>query len=414
MLKVFKFGGASINDVQSIKHIAQLLKAYQDCQLVIVFSAMGKVTNMLEDIVGAYILNKGNPYEYLQKVKNFHNIILKNLFREGSPIFDEVNNLYIEIEWVIEEDPHQSYSYYYDQIVSIGELLSTKIMSAYLSDNGFDNKWIDVRDMIRTDNNYRNARVNWDITSSLVKRYVTHNCSITQGFIGCSSDNFTTTLGREGSDFSAAIISSCLEVEELVIWKDVPGMMNADPKIFCNAKLFDSVSFDEAIELAFYGAKVIHPRTIQPLKKKRIPLRVKSFVNPDNKGTLIAEGIDTFPKMPSYIIKDQQILLSISDKNLSFIVEDHMSKIFSLLSLHSASVNMMQNSAVSFSICIDYDKYKTDSLVKDLQKEFSITYNKNLSLYTIRHYREEDLEELLSNKKIILEQKSRNTIQVIA
>ena len=414
MFKVFKFGGASIKDAQSIKHIINLIKDYEDCKLVIIFSAMGKVTNMLEDVVDAYILNTGNPSKYLQKVKDFHNTILDDLFKEHSSIFDEVNNLFIEIEWVIEEDPHQSYSYYYDQIVSIGELISSKIMSAYLADNGFDNKWVDVRDVMRTDNNYRNARVNWDITSSLVKKHIIHNCSITQGFIGCSSDNFTTTLGREGSDFSAAIISSCLEVKELVIWKDVPGMMNADPKIFSNAKLFDSMSFDEAIELAFFGAKVIHPRTIQPLKRKNIRLRVKSFINPDREGTLIAEGIGTFPNMPSYIIKNQQILLSISDKNLSFIVEDHMSKIFSLLSLYSVSVNMMQNSAVSFSICIDDDKYKTDKLIKDLQKYFSVTYNKGLSLYTIRYYREKDLKELLANKKIILEQKSRNTIQVIA
>ena len=414
MFTVFKFGGSSIKDVKSIKHITNLIKKYDDCQLVVIFSAMDKVTNMLESVVESYISDKSDPIKYLEKVRIFHNNIIEDLFEKEASVFDEINNLFVEIEWILEEVPCHSYAYYYDQIVSIGELLSTKIMSAYLKDSGFKNNWIDVRDIIRTDNTYRNARVNWDITSELVTRHITHQHSITQGFIGCTSENITTTLGREGSDFSAAIISSCLNVKELVIWKDVPGMMNADPKIFNKATLFSRISFDEAIELAFFGAKVIHPRTIQPLKKNDIPLKIKSFFSPDDEGTLIADGIDTFPKAPSYIVKDQQILISICDKNLSFIVEDHMSKIFSLLALYSVSVNLMQNSAISFSICIDNDKHKIEKLINDLQKYFRVTYNDNLSLYTVRHYTDKDLKELLKGKIVVLEQKSRNTIQVIA
>ena len=313
MVKVFKFGGASIKDVEAIKNIGEILKRYSADELVIVFSAMGKVTNMLEKVVKACVQDSDNATKYLQTVKDFHENIINVLFAKNHVIFNEVNNLFIEIEWVLESDPNQHYPYDYDQIVSIGEFLSTRIMSAYLSQNGFENTWQDARDLIRTDNSYRNAKVDWETTTTFIKNAIRNKHTITQGFIGCTSENFTTTLGREGSDFTAAILSFCLDAKEVVIWKDVPGLMNADPKYFPDAELLNTVSYDEAIELAFYGAKVIHPKTIQPLKKKNIPLQIKSFLTPDEQGSIITNNVEDNFEVPSFIIKEDQILISISD-----------------------------------------------------------------------------------------------------
>lgn len=413
MYIVLKFGGASIRDVEHIVNVGDILKSYTNNHLVIVFSAMGKVTNMLESVVENYFQKNGDPHIALQKVKDFHINILDDLFDHGHYVFDEVNNLFVEIEWVLEEDPNGSYAYYYDQIVSVGEFLSTKIMGAYLQGVGFENSLLDARDLIKTNNSYRNAKVDWQKSATCIKHQVKEKYSITQGFLGCTSENFTTTLGREGSDFTAAILAFCLEAKEVVIWKDVPGMMNADPKYFKDAQVLERISFDEAIELAYFGAKVIHPKTIQPLKKKNIPLFIKSFLDVQSKGSQITGGVITSPKIPSFIIKQNQILISISDASLSFIVENHISKIFMLLAKHGVSVNMMQNSAVSFSICVDDDKYKISALIVDLQKDFEVYYNKKLSLYTIRHYTKDSINNFLNGKEILLEQKSRNTLQLV-
>ena len=414
MTTVFKFGGASIKDINNIIHVSDFLKESNYDNLFIVFSAMGKVTNMLEGVVDAYVMSSKELKLLVEQVKSFHYNIMEGLFDKDELIFNEINNVFVELDWVLEEEPYNNYSYSYDQIVSLGEILSTKIMSAYLRKIGYDHKWIDARDIIRTDNTFRDAKIDWEKTTTLINKKVTSGIYITQGFIGSTSENFTTTLGREGSDFTAAILAFSLEAKEVVIWKDVPGMMNADPNYFKTAKLLSNVSYDEAIELAFFGAKVIHPKTIQPLKKKSIPLFIKSFINVLDEGTLIKETMDLNFSHPSYIVKENQILLSISDPDLSFIVEEHMSQIFSLLALHSIRVNMMQNSAVSFSICVDNDKYKVPLLITDLQKDFKVSYNQKLSLYTVRHYKKKDLDVLLHNKKILLEQKSRNTIQIVA
>jgi len=413
MIKVFKFGGASIMDVQNIKNVGNILQKYDSQELVIVFSAMGKVTNMLEDVVDSYVQKSANSDIALQKVKDFHATILNGIFKESHPIFDIVNNLFVEIEWVLEDEPNQDYAYDYDQIVSVGEFLSTQIMSAYLNQVGFENTRLDVRDLIRTDNIHRNAKVDWETTAESIKRNVKAKHSITQGFLGCTSENFTSTLGREGSDFSAAILAFCLDASEVVIWKDVPGMMNADPKYFPDAKLLSQVSFDEAIELAFYGAKVIHPKTIQPLKQKNIPLRIKSFINPEADGSVIKRKIDKMSDIPSFIVKENQILISISDVDLSFIVGNHMNQIFSILAKNNVEVNLMQNSAVSFSICVDNDKHKIPQLIKDFQQFYEVLYNADLSLFTIRHYADNSFDSFLHDKVVVLEQKSRNTIQLI-
>ena len=413
MYKVFKFGGASIKDAENIINVGNILNSYSNDKLVIVFSAMGKVTNMLEVVVESYVQKNADPFIALQTVKDFHTNILNQLFDEKHAIFDEINNLFVEIEWVLEDEPNQNYAYDYDQIVSIGEFLSSKIMSAYLHQIGFENSLLDARDLIKTDNTYRNAKVDWETTTTCIKNQIKEKHCITQGFLGCTSENFTTTLGREGSDFSAAILAFSLEAKEVVIWKDVPGMMNADPKHFEHSQLLEKISFDEAIELAYYGAKVIHPKTIQPLKKKQIPLFIKSFLNPKSKGSQIAEGVTNFAEIPSFIIKETQILISISDTSLSFIVETHMSKIFALLAKHGVSVNMMQNSAVSFSLCVDDDKYKIPGLIADLQYDFEVYYNKNLSLCTIRHYAKDSTFDFLKQREVILEQRSRNTLQLV-
>ena len=414
MYKVFKFGGASIKDVESIKNVGEILQSYKNDDLVVVFSAIGKATNMLEVVVEQYVKQTAKANDALQKVKDFHTDIVDELFDENHAIYNEVNNLFVEIEWALEDEPNQDYGYDYDQIVSIGEFLSTKIMSAYLATINFENNWFDVRDLIRTDNTYRNAKVDWETTTTFIKNKLKAKHCITQGFLGCTSENFTTTLGREGSDFTAAILAFSIDAEEVVIWKDVPGMMNADPKHFSDAILLDKISFDEAIELAYFGAKVIHPKTIQPLKQNGIPLYIKSFVRPSESGSKISEGIATSPKIPSYIVKENQILISISDTSLSFIVETHMSKIFSLLSKHSVRVNMMQNSAVSFSICVDNDAHKIPRLLEDLKNDFEVFFNDGLRLYTIRHYTSESVQGLVKYKDVILEQKSRNTVQIVA
>lgn len=413
MIKVFKFGGASIKDVQSIKNVGEILQKYDADSLVIIFSAIGKVTNMLEEVVEAYVLQNKKAVLVLQAVKDFHFAILNELFTKTHPIYDVINNLFVEIEWVLEEEPNQDYAYDYDQIVSIGEFLSTQIMSAYLQQIGFENSWQDARNLIRTDNAYRNAKIDWEITTDLISTSIKEKHTITQGFIGCTSENFTTTLGREGSDFTAAILAYCLDAKEVVVWKDVPGMMNADPKYFEQAQLLNQVSFDEAIELAFFGAKVMHPKTIQPLKKKNIPLRIKSFFHSSNEGTVIKEGVSN-ANIPSFIVKENQVLISISEVNLAFIVENHMSQIFSILAKNRVGVNLMQNSAISFSICVDNDKHKIPQLIEDLKVSFEVLCDEGLSLFTLRHYTKESVEQFLHDKNLILEQKSCNTLQLIA
>ena len=410
-MKVYKFGGASVKDAEGVRNVSQILVNECTEPLVIVISAMGKTTNMLEKVVNDYYTNNSPN---LDEVKLYHYSILEELFDKSHSIFDDVNNLFVEIEWAIEDTPTSTYAYEYDQIVSVGELLSTKIVSAFLDQEGFVNKWIDARDIIRTDNTYRNARVDWQLTKYNIAKYISNSeVFLTQGFIGCTTENFTTTLGREGSDFTAAILGFALDAEEVTIWKDVDGMLNADPRYFEDAKLLNQLSFAEAIELAYFGAKVIHPKTIQPLKEKNISLRIKSFLNPKKEGTVIFEDAEMKPFLPSFIIKENQILISISANDLSFIVEDHLSYIFSLLAKYGLAINMMQNSAVSFSVCVDNDSQKTLPLISELKEGFKVQYNDQLTLCTIRHYDQAAIDKVVDEKNILLEQKSRQTIQFV-
>jgi len=412
MIKVLKFGGVSIKDAESISNVITILNTYRNDNVVVVFSALGKVTNMLEELVDLYVNRSLLVTDKLEEIKQKHYNIINNFFLKDNEIYDVVDNLFIEIEWVLEEESNIDFSYDYDQIVSIGELLSSNIMSSLLKLNNFDNSLIDARDIIKTDNQHQNAKINWNLTETSIKEKVVKFPVVTQGFIGCTSENFTTTLGREGSDFTAAILAYVLDACKLIIWKDVNGVLNADPRFFNKTMLLDNISFTEAIELAFYGAKVIHPKTIQPLQKKGIPLQVRSFIDIENKGTLINDT-EQSNNVPSYIVKENQVLISISDNDLSFIVEKHLSWIFSLLSKYNIRLNLMQNSAVSFSICIDNNKHKVPKFINELSKRFSIYYNECLTLYTIRHYTDSSIEFITKDKEILLEQKSRNTVQFV-
>jgi len=416
-MQVFKFGGASVKNAASIKNIVRIIEAHKNEPLLIVISAMDKTTNRLEDLLNAYFYKQDNLHEIFEEIKNYHYLILDELFPDKSnPVFDDIANTFVEIDWIIEEDPQDEYDYLYDQIVSIGEMISTKIVSAYLRLQNLPAKWIDVRNYIHTDNTYRDAKVDWIKTEESIQRDIpkllTAHIPVTQGFIGGTSENFTTTLGREGSDYSAAIFAACLHAQSVTIWKDVPGVLNADPKWFSATELIPELSYLDAIELSYYGASVIHPKTIKPLENKEITLNVRSFIDIDNKGTSIQKTKDCL-SVPSFIFKINQTSISILPKDFSFIVEDNLSHIFNLFHKHKVKINMMHNSAVSFSVSVDYQEEKVLQLIEDLSKDFKVSYIPNLELVTIRYYNQQTLDRVLVNKEVILEVKNSYTCQML-
>lgn len=398
------------------------MKRFTSENIVVVISAMGKTTNALEGLVDAYFFGKGNAQEHLGQVKKYHFDIIEELFPDRShPIYNEISNTFVELDWAIEDEPTHGYNHEYDQVVSVGEVLSSKIVSAYLNDAGVVNKWWDVRDLIQTDNTYREGRVDWELTQSLVDKQLLPYFSgtsahgrvvLTQGFLGGTSENFTTTLGREGSDYTAAILAYTTGAKDVTIWKDVPGVLNADPKWFADAQKLARLSYYDAIELAYYGATVIHPKTIKPLQNKKIPLHVKSFLKPDNEGTVISESQQPLP-VPTFIFKLDQILISISPKDFSFIVEENLGNIFRLLHELQVKVNVMHNSAISFSMSMDNDHRKIPELIRVLQDDFRVLYNDGLELITIRHYDQATIDRVAKGKEILLEQKSRHTVQLV-
>ena len=418
-MRVFKFGGASVKDAPAVKNITAILTNYPGEPLVIVVSAMGKTTNALEDVVRSWYTRDGKCLEHLSRVKDFHFKIMDELFKsKAHPVYNQVNNHFVEIEWVVDEEPLRDFDFYYDQVVSVGEMISTRIISAYLAQEGLKNDWIDARDCIRTDNHYREGKVNWEITERQIKERLvpvlhTSGMAITQGFIGGTSENYTTTLGREGSDYTASIFAYCLDAESVIIWKDVPGVLNADPRYFADAQKLERISYLDAIELAYFGASVIHPKTIKPLENKSIPLHVKSFVNPGLQGTAIGKDYQTKPMIPSFIFKVNQLLISISAKDFSFIAEESLSRIFTLVAEMGVKINLMQNSAISFSVCVDNDPIKTPAFIAELRKEFKVLYNEDLQLFTVRHYYPSTIEMLTEGKEVLLEQRSRNTAQFV-
>ena len=413
-MKVFKFGGASIKDISSIKNILKIISTYNEDRLVIVVSAMGKTTNALELVVHNYFNNKENLQASISEVYNFHSEIINNLFEKSHPIFSDISKSFEKLNSFIKANKSPSYSFVYDQIVSLGELLSSRIIHHFLLNNNINCSFIDARNCIKTNSKYRGAKVEWDITNKKIKDYISDSkISVTQGFIGSDKNNFTVTLGREGSDYSAAIFAYVLNAESLSIWKDVPGLLNADPKFFKNTKLLNQISYSETIELAFYGASIIHPKTLQPLQKKEIPLLVKSFKNPQSKGTIISKGIDIEPLVPCYIFKQNLILLKLSSLDFSFMVEDNISDIFKELHKFKMKVDVIQNSAISFSVCF-FDKYnKIKELIKNLEGKYKIDMHKNVSLFTIRHFDEKSIKKISNKRKLLLEQRTEKTVRLI-
>ena len=412
MNRVLKFGGASIRDSSKIENVFSILSSYKNEKIVIIFSAIANVTNLLEELVDLHLKNDFRKQHKLVEIHQIHLNIVKDLFEKNHSIYNELNSLIDELRVIIDKKPESGYSFIYDQIVSYGELMSTKILNDYLNLRKFNCILLDARDLVKTDSKYQNAKIDWSSTEKNIKKIKLDSPIITQGFIGSNTSNQTTTLGREGSDFTAAIFANILNADEVIIWKDVNGVLNADPRYFNDTILLSNLSYSEAIELAFYGAKVIHPRTIQPLQEKHIPLSVRSFININEPGTVIAEIKNNKP-ITSYIVKENQVLISISDINLSFIVEEHLSWIFSVLSKYDISVNLMQNSAVSFSVCVDNKKNKVLDLVTELSTKFKVYYNNKVKLFTIRHYSEDSINKVIDGKSVLLEQKSRNTVQYV-
>ena len=410
-MKVFKFGGASVKDAEGVKNVSLVLETqgFENCLLVV--SAMGKTTNALEKVVQNYF-DKNDYQSEIEKVKQNHLEISNGLFQENHPVFAEISLFFDDIESFLRRNKSPNYNFVYDQVVSCGEMISSKILSEYLNDIQFKNTWLDARDYIKTDNYYREGNVNWEETENKIAELDKNLCYVTQGFIGSEDNNFTVTLGREGSDYSAAIFAYCLNAEAMTIWKDVPGVMTGDPRKFENVSLLSNISYEDAIEMAYYGASVIHPKTLQPLKQKNIPFFVKSFVEPKKPGTKVGNG-GNVQKEESYILKENQNLLRISTRDFSFIAEEHLSKIFALLAKNKIKISLMQNTAISLELCLE-DKYgNIDELNKELQKDFQTELLKNLSLYTVRNAKLEDLGDFYKNKNILLEQSSNKTIQVV-
>ncbi|RDK88355.1 aspartate kinase [Marinirhabdus gelatinilytica] len=415
-MKVFKFGGASVKDAQGVKNVATVLQKTEEEDLVVVVSAMGKMTNALEGVVTRYFKEPGSYRESQQLLLDYHLPILKELFNNAShPIFSRLQELVTELGQFLQQNKSTNHAFVYDQVVCFGELISTSIVSAYLNHVGIANTWLDVRNCIITDNKYRDAKVDWEVTQQNISNKVSkQGITVTQGFLGAEgNNNFTTTLGREGSDYTAAIFAYCLNADGVIIWKDVPGVLNADPRYFSKTTLLNQISYREAIELAFYGASVIHPKTLQPLQRKEIPLFVKSFLNPLDEGTCVGKGVTLEPMVSCFILKRNQVLISLSSLDFNFMMEDHIGNVFKWLHEFKMKVELIQNSAISFSVCVD-NKYDTlEPLLNKLRSTFKVRWNENVTLYTIRHAQPKQIKALVKDKELLLKQESRGTVQLV-
>ncbi|MAU27047.1 MAG: aspartate kinase [Muricauda sp.] len=414
-MRIFKFGGASVKDADGVKNLVRVLNEVGHEDTLVVVSAMGKTTNAMEKVVDAYFENKNGVNGAIHEVYEYHHNILKVLFEaETHPVFERVKTLFEEVRGFLMWNKSPKHSFVYDQVVGYGELVSTTIVSAYLEKAGIKNQWLDVRDLIKTDSNYRDAHINWERTQEAVQQQVdTKQLNITQGFLGSDDNNFTTTLGREGSDYTAAILAYCLNATSVTIWKDVPGVLNADPRNFKETQLLHQISYREAIELAFYGASVIHPKTLQPLQRKEIPLHVKSFLNPTAAGTTVGKGVEISPEVPCFIVKKNQVLVKLSSLDFSFIVENNISEIFKLLHDHRMKVDLIQNSAISFSVCFDNKFGGLENLLNELKKKFKVICHEDVSLYTIRHFDDKALESLQNGHTVLVEQRGKQTVQLV-
>ena len=414
-MQIFKFGGASVKDAAGVRNVAKILEKVGYAHSLIVISAMGKTTNALEVVVNNYFKAPAQLLESLQTIKDFHYQIIRELFSdENHPVYWKVDGLFAELSSFLERNKSPKHSFVYDQVIGFGELLSTTIISQYLNDNGIKNNWIDVRNLIKTDSNYRDAGIDWEETQTNISNNINKSLlNITQGFLGSDANFFTTTLGREGSDYTAAIFAYCLNAKSVTIWKDVPGVLNADPRYFQHTQLLRKIPYQEAIELAFYGASVIHPKTLQPLQQKEIPLYVRSFVNPTEEGSAVCNVASLEPKVPCFILKKDQILLSLSSRDFSFIMEEGISYIFKSLHKAQMKVSVIQNSAISFSVCVE-NKFDTlPELLEKLEERFKVSVTEGVTLYTIRHATEAAINEVAAGKNVLLKQVSSDTVQMI-
>lgn len=413
-IRVFKFGGSSLKDAAAIKNVADILRMYQEERLVVVVSAIGKTTNALEAVAESHAAGDGQAFSLLNAIKAKHFELAGEMLESGKEeALAGINDVFVEAEWVLEEAPHENYDYMYDQIVCIGELASSKLVSAYLNQVGLPVRWADARDVILTDDIFREGWVQWPETQERAARLIAPLLEepgfvVTQGFIGSTNENLTTTLGREGSDYTAAIFSFCLDAEDMTIWKDVPGVLTADPRVFEHVTKLDRLSYREAIEMTYYGAKVIHPKTIKPLQNKSIPLLVKSFVDPSGKGTLISNEVeDNYP--PMVAIEGNQVLLQISTRDFSFVAEHHIRYLFNLIAELRIQVNMMQNSAISFSLCVNDVDDKADRFAERIKADFKVMMDRGLELITVRHHDQAILENLRRGKIVLLEGRIKDT-----
>ena len=414
-MKIFKFGGASVKDAAGVKNVVNVLKAVGYENTLLVVSAMGKSTNALEEIVKNYIHNTKELEQSINSFKEYHYKILSELFKnENHPVYWKLDGLFAELNSFLSRNKSPNYNFIYDQVVGFGELISTTIVSQYLMEIGIKNTWVDARNLIKTDTSYRDGNVDWEATQKNINEGINKSLlNISQGFIASDSNNFTTTLGREGSDYTAAIFAYCLNAESVSIWKDVPGVLNADPRYFKSTELLHQISYTEAIELAFYGASVIHPKTLQPLQRKEIPLYVKSFTNPKEAGTAVSKGKALEPLVPCFILKKGQVLISLSSLDFSFIVEKNISEIFNFLHEYKMKVDVIQNSAISFSVCVDNKFGHLEELIVALKAKFKVDHYENVSLYTIRHANQEAINSIEQGKDVLLKQYLQDTVQIV-
>ena len=414
-MKVFKFGGASINSAEAIKNVARILDREDSANCLVVISAMGKMTNTFEKIIDAYITNKKeNLSKFLDYATDYHIQIIKNIFNENHEIHQKVTLLFGQLTHFLIQNNSYDYDYLYDQIVCYGELLSSTIVSDYLNEVGINNTWKDARELVITDATFRDASVNWQATEKCIKTKVdTSKITLVQGFIGGDLNGNTTTLGREGSDFTAGIFAYCLDAESLTIWKDVLGVLNADPREFKDTELLERISYEETIEMAFYGASVIHPKTIKPIQNKKIPLIVRSFKNLNSPGTKVTNEADMQPHIPCYIVKKNQVLVSIASLDFSFIVEENISHIFKLFHKYQLKVNLIQNSAISFSVCVDNNLNHFDEFFNEIKAMYKVSFIKNVDLFTVRHFTQNSLSKIYNLGTSLLSQVNKNTAQII-
>ncbi|TDN95490.1 aspartate kinase [Salegentibacter sp. 24] len=413
-MRVFKFGGASVKDAAGVRNVQNVLEKTGKGPKIIVVSAMGKTTNALEIVIKDYLFGNRVP-QSLKTIEDDHFEIIKELFSNNpAPILKKVNSLFTELRNFLQHNKSDQYDFVYDQVICYGELASTTIVSEYLNSQDIKNNWIDAREFVKTDSVYRDAGVNWEETQEAILQNInTTEINITQGFIGSDPNNFTTSLGREGSDYTAAIFAYCLNAENVTIWKDVPGVLNSDPREFKNPKLLQHISYEEAIELAFYGASVIHPKTLQPLQQKEIPLFVKPFLKPESEGTKVGKGQLIFPKIPCFIVKKDLVLISLSTLDFSFMVEENISEVFRLFHQYQMKVDLIQNSAISFSVCVDNKFNQLEKLLQHLKARFKVNFVPGVSLYTIRHFNDEAIKSLERDKEILLKQLTHNTLQIV-